>query len=160
MKDWDVVFQITCLLWSKCYLLILFEWLFPLPFHELQSDYIGFSDLNNSPVNLSFLIRELWQSDNAHLKNRQILKVIMRNDFSDWLKYWGKIQTNWGKSRSRSRVNRTLRVNYSPERNDRTLGAILKDMVNHSISYFVPKAIELKIIGNHRNWRGIRKVTS
>jgi hypothetical protein len=90
MKDWDVVFQITCLLYSKCYLLIPFEWLFPLPFHDLQSDYIGFSDLNNFPVNLSFLTRELWQSDNAHLKNRQILKVIMRNDVSDALKYWGK----------------------------------------------------------------------
>jgi hypothetical protein len=46
----------------------------------LQSDYIGFSDLNNSPVNLSFLTREPWQSDDARLKNRQILKVIMSNE--------------------------------------------------------------------------------
>jgi hypothetical protein len=58
---------------------------------------------------------------------------------------------NWGKSRSRSRINRTLRVHSSPERNDRTLGPILKDMVNHSISCFVLKAIERGIISNHRN---------
>jgi hypothetical protein len=78
MKDRDVVFQITYLFYSKCSLLILFDF---------QSDYIGFSDLNNSPVNLSFLTRELWQSDNGRLKNRQILKVILRNDVSDSLKY-------------------------------------------------------------------------
>jgi hypothetical protein len=53
----------------------------------LQSDSIGFSDLNNSLVNLSFLTRELWQSDNARLKHHQILKVIMSNDVSDALKY-------------------------------------------------------------------------
>jgi hypothetical protein len=34
---------------------------------------------------------------------------------------------------------------------------MLKDMVNHSISYFVPKAIELGIIDNRRNWRWFGK---
>jgi hypothetical protein len=78
--------------YMRSFSLMLFEWLFSLPFHDLQSDSLGFSDLSNSPVNLSF----------SPERSRSPIMPVWRIDRS-WTSSWGMTFLNRSNAEERSR---------------------------------------------------------